>query len=68
MLTTTHDDQIATVLALRPRGKAQDRARTRLKDLRGKRSEHTTGNVVELSRRRRPAPPGHFEPQGGDAA
>jgi hypothetical protein len=68
MLTTTDDDRIATVLALRPPGKAQDRARTRLKVLRGKRSEHTTGTVVELSRHRRPAPPVHFEPQGGDAA
>jgi hypothetical protein len=67
MLTNT-EDQIATVLALRPRGKAQERARTPLKILRAKRSEHTTGNVVELSRRRRPVPPEHFEPQGGDAA
>jgi hypothetical protein len=67
MLTTT-EDQIATVLALRPRAEAPEGARRPLKMLRGKRSEHTTGNVVELSRHRRPAPPEHFEPQGGDAA
>jgi CRISPR/Cas system CMR-associated protein Cmr1 (group 7 of RAMP superfamily) len=68
MRTTTTEDQIATVLALRPRGTAPDRARSPLGVLRGKRSEHTTSNVVELSRRRRPAPPEPFEPQGGDAA
>jgi hypothetical protein len=67
MLTTT-EEQIATVLALRPRGKAPDRARTPLRVLRAKQSEETTGNVVDLSRRRRPVPPEHFEPQGGDAA
>jgi hypothetical protein len=67
MLTTTQD-QIATVLALRPKGQAQDRARTPLKVLRGKRSEHTTNNVVELARRRRRPLPEDFEPQGGDAA
>ena len=65
MLTTTQD-QIATVLALRPRREAKDR--TPLKVLRGKRSEHYTSNVVELPRRRRRPLPEDFEPQGGDAA
>jgi hypothetical protein len=67
MLTNT-ENQLATVLALRPRGKAQERARSPIAVLRGKRIAPTTGNVVELSRRRRPVPPEHFEPQGGDAA
>lgn len=71
-MSTSTEDQIATVLALRPREKAREKAResarTPLKVLRGKRSERTTGNVVELSRRRRATPPEHFEPQGGDAA
>jgi hypothetical protein len=66
MLSNT-EDQIATVLALRPRGKAQDRARTPMTVFRGKRSEHETGNVVDLSRWRPPSPE-HFQPQGGDAA
>jgi hypothetical protein len=61
------EDQIATVLALKPRDKAQDRARTPLRVFRAKRNEHTPGNVVDLSRRRRLSAE-HFHPQGGDAA
>jgi hypothetical protein len=68
-MLTTPEDQTATVLALRPRGEApEDAPRRPLRIRRSKRSEHTTSNVVELSRHRRPAPPEHFDPQGGDAA
>jgi hypothetical protein len=67
MLTRT-EDQIATVLALRPRGKAQESARTPVTVMRGKRGERPRGDVVELAGRRRPAKPEYYEPQGGDAA
>lgn len=66
-METTKEDRIATVHPLTPRAEAPRRGSPR-RIVRATRSEHTTGNVVELSRRRRPAPPEHFEPQGGDAA
>jgi hypothetical protein len=65
MLTST-EDQIATVLALRPKARTPDAAAPEAPAPR--RTERAPSNVVELSRRRRRTKREHYEPQGGDAA
>jgi hypothetical protein len=65
MLTGT-EDQIATVLALRPKARTPDAAVRHAPAPHG--AERAPSNVVELSRRRRRRKREHYEPQGGDAA
>ena len=65
MLTST-EDQIATVLALRPKARKPEAVAPEAPAHRG--TERTPSNVVELSRRRRRRKREHYEPQGGDAA
>jgi hypothetical protein len=65
MLSST-EDQIATVLALRPKARKPGAAVPMAPAQRG--SVRPPSNVVELSARRRRRKREHYEPQGGDAA